>query len=132
MNETTRQFFGEDATTTTLPTTTTTTSSSSSSSPSHMTLAADIAWTVVFSSMITSAIVGNMVVFWIVLGKFRISILNWKISGVTKRKIRGLFPITSPEGRHGLVRLSVLQLFLLNVFQLIVECKMSRIIFSST
>ena len=37
--------------------------------PFRMEYAADVAWTVVFSFMITSAILGNLVVFWIVLGK---------------------------------------------------------------
>ena len=35
----------------------------------NMSQAADIAWTVVFSVMIICAIVGNLAVFWIVLGK---------------------------------------------------------------
>ena len=35
----------------------------------NMSRAADIAWTVVFSVMIIAAIVGNLAVFWIVLGK---------------------------------------------------------------
>ena len=35
----------------------------------NMSRAADIAWTVVFSVMIICAIVGNLAVFWIVLGK---------------------------------------------------------------
>ena len=34
----------------------------------NMSEAADIAWTVVFSVMIICAIVGNLAVFWIVLG----------------------------------------------------------------
>ena len=36
----------------------------------QMPYAADVSWTVVFSIMITCAILGNLVVFWIVLGKF--------------------------------------------------------------
>jgi hypothetical protein len=34
-----------------------------------MPYAADAAWTAIFSLMIASAIIGNLVVFWIVLGK---------------------------------------------------------------
>ncbi len=37
-------------------------------SPFRMSQHADVAWTVVFSLMIVSAIVGNLIVFWIVLG----------------------------------------------------------------
>ena len=37
--------------------------------PFRMNYTADVAWTVVFSFMITSAILGNMVVFWIVMGE---------------------------------------------------------------
>ena len=40
-----------------------------SNEPFRMPYSADVAWTVVFSIMIVSAIVGNLVVFWIVLGK---------------------------------------------------------------
>ena len=36
----------------------------------QMPYAADVSWTVVFSIMITCAILGNLVVFWIVLGKW--------------------------------------------------------------
>ena len=35
----------------------------------NMSRAADVAWTVVFSLMISCAIGGNLAVFWIVLGK---------------------------------------------------------------
>ena len=35
----------------------------------QMAYSADVAWTVIFSSMIMSAIIGNLVVFWIVLGR---------------------------------------------------------------
>ena len=35
----------------------------------QMPYAADVSWTVIFSIMITCAILGNLVVFWIVLGK---------------------------------------------------------------
>ena len=35
----------------------------------QMPYAADVSWTVVFSIMITCAILGNLVVFWIVLGE---------------------------------------------------------------
>jgi hypothetical protein len=37
--------------------------------PFKMDPMADAAWTIVFSLMIISAIAGNLVVFWIVLGK---------------------------------------------------------------
>lgn len=37
--------------------------------PFQMTFAADVAWTIFFSAMIVNAIIGNIVVFWIVLGK---------------------------------------------------------------
>ena len=37
--------------------------------PFKMDPAADVIWTVVFSIMLVSAIAGNLVVFWIVLGK---------------------------------------------------------------
>ena len=36
----------------------------------NMSAAAGVAWTVVFSAMIICAIVGNLAVFWIVLGKY--------------------------------------------------------------
>ena len=36
-----------------------------------MSYAADVAWTFIFSVMIVIAIIGNLVVFWIVLGKQR-------------------------------------------------------------
>ena len=39
----------------------------------NMSAAADIAWTVVFSAMIICAIVGNIAVFWIVLGKYKMA-----------------------------------------------------------
>lgn len=42
--------------------------SSSEESPFQMTRVADTLWTFVFSTMIVSAIFGNLVVFWIVLG----------------------------------------------------------------
>ena len=38
-------------------------------SPFHLTQAADIGWTVFFGLMIGGAIIGNLVVIWIVLGK---------------------------------------------------------------
>lgn len=41
----------------------------SETEPFRMDYRADVIWTVVFSIMITSAILGNLVVFWIVLGK---------------------------------------------------------------
>lgn len=37
--------------------------------PFRMSEVADIVWTIVFSLMIVAAIIGNVVVFWIVLGK---------------------------------------------------------------
>ena len=37
--------------------------------PFQMSIAADVAWTIIFSLMIGGAIIGNLVVFWIVLGK---------------------------------------------------------------
>ena len=35
----------------------------------QMSLGSDIAWTIVFGLMITGAIVGNLVVLWIILGR---------------------------------------------------------------
>jgi hypothetical protein len=42
-----------------------------SPAPFHMGHTADVAWTIVFSVMITCAIVGNLAVFWIVLGELQ-------------------------------------------------------------
>ena len=46
---------------------------SATASPFQMAYPADVAWTVIFSSMIMSAIIGNLVVFWIVLGKKKVT-----------------------------------------------------------
>ena len=43
-------------------------SGESETSPFQMSYVADVTWTLVFSVMIVSAILGNLVVFWIVLG----------------------------------------------------------------
>lgn len=50
---------------------TTSITSGSSSSPQHMSPEADVSWTVVFSLMIACALIGNTVVFWIVLAHRR-------------------------------------------------------------
>ena len=41
-----------------------------------MSLAADVSWTVVFSLMIIVAIVGNIIVLWIILCMFAILVNN--------------------------------------------------------
>ena len=41
-----------------------------------MSLAADVSWTVVFSLMIIVAIVGNIIVLWIILCMFAILVSN--------------------------------------------------------
>ena len=41
-----------------------------------MSLAADVSWTVVFSLMITVAIIGNIIVLWIIMCMFAILVSN--------------------------------------------------------
>ncbi len=43
----------------------------------RMSFGADVGWTVVFSLMIINAIIGNIVVFWIVLCKLSILNVSW-------------------------------------------------------
>ena len=43
---------------------------------SRMSVGADVGWTVIFSIMIINAIIGNIVVFWIVLCKFGLQPLS--------------------------------------------------------